>query len=110
MCLNPANAGLKKPRRVVGLINAYFIAMAVASLIEREVRRNMTRERIKELCLLPEDRMTSTPTAPRILELFKNVSWYEFQRGDEVIRFPIKLSDVQAKLISLLGVPKELYS
>ena len=101
---------LKKPRRVIGLIHAYFIAIAVASLLEREVRRNMAKVGIQELCLLPEDRMTSTPTAPRILELFKNISWYEFQRGDEMIRFPIKLSILQSQLISLLGVPKELYS
>ncbi len=100
---------LKKPQRAAGLIHAYFIALAVASLIEREVRTGMRRERIKSLPLLPEGRPTATPTCPRILEAFSDVTWYEFQRGDEQVAFPIALSNLQKSLLKLLGVPSEDY-
>lgn len=100
---------LKKPRRAAGLIHAYFIALAVASLIEREVRTGMRRFEIKSLPLLPEDRPTATPTCPRILDAFRDVKWHEVEHGDEVIAFPIELSRLQRTLLQLLGVPLEVY-
>lgn len=107
--LEVAPVYIKKPRRCAGLVHAYYVGLAVASLIERAVRQGMLRKRIKELPLLPEGRMTSTPTCARILEAFKGVSWHEFRRNDEVIRFPLKLSATQKLLLELLEVPVELY-
>lgn len=100
---------LKKPWRAAGLIHAYFITLAVGSLIERQVRRGMEREKIKSLPLLPEGRPTKTPTCPRILEAFGDVSWYEVRPGEEVIQFPIELTDLQKTLLRFLGVPPEVY-
>ena len=107
--LEVAPVYIKKARRCAGLVHAYYVGLAVASLIERAVRQGMLRKRIKELPLLPEGRMTSTPTCARILEAFKGVSWHEFRRNDEVIRFPLKLSATQKLLLELLEVPVELY-
>jgi transposase len=101
---------LKKPQRVAGLLHAYFIALAVAALIERQVRKGMLTRGIKELPLLPEGRMTATPTAARILEAFTNVSWYEFERGEETVAFPIKLTPLQTQLLELLEVPRSVYA
>ncbi len=100
---------LKKPRRAAGLIHAYFVALAVASLIEREVRAGMRREKLTTLPLLPEDRPTATPTCPRILDAFRDVKWHEVEREDEVIAFPIELSKLQRTLLQLLAVPAEVY-
>ena len=100
---------LKKPLRAVGLIHAYFVTLALASLIEREVRRGMKRQGIKSLPLLPEGRPTSTPTCQRILEAFSDVSWYEYQRREDVVAFPIELTDLQRTLLRLLDVPLEVY-
>ena len=100
---------LQKPRRAAGLLHAYFIALAVASLIEREVRNGMERRDIEALNLLPEHRSTSTPTWPRILEAFRDVRWYEVEHKGEVIAFPIELTQLQRTLLELLNVPLELY-
>jgi transposase len=83
--LEIAPAYLKKPRRVVGLIHAYFIALALVSLIERQVRLAMQQRRIASLPLLPEERATETPRAARILEAFTHVCWYEFERDGEYV-------------------------
>lgn len=101
---------LKKPQRVAGLMHAYFIALAVAALIERQVRKGMLLQGIEELPLLPEGRMTATPTTARILEAFSDVTWHEFERGSEVVAFPIKLTSLQHQLLNLLEVPKTSYS
>lgn len=101
---------LKKPRRVAGLIHAYFIAIAASSLIERQVRKSMVKEKISELPLLPEGRVTKTPTAMRILEAFSDLCWYEFEGEKEKAVFPIKLSALQKQLLRLLGLPENFYN
>lgn len=108
--LEVASVYLKKPLRCVGLIHAYYVALATSSLIERSLRQAMAREGIKELPLFPEGRPTATPTCARILEAFKGVSWYEVRRGEEVICFPLKLTALQKLLLRLLEVPEVLYS
>jgi transposase len=100
---------LKKPRRVAGLIHAYFIALALVSLIERQVRLAMQKRRIQSLPLLPEGRDTETPTAARILEAFTDVAWYQFERDGETVAFPITLSPLQTQLLELLEVPRAAY-
>lgn len=100
---------LKKPLRAAALVHAYFFALAAASLIEREVRRAMTKEKIEALPLLPEGRETKTPTCPRILETFSGLGWQEFMRGEEVIAFPINLTPLQKQMMVLLKVPPEIY-
>jgi len=107
--LEVAPVYLKKALRCAGLVHAYFVALAVASLMERSVRQGMMRHNIKSLPLLPEGRSTATPTCPRILEAFRAVSWHEFKRGEEILRFPIKLSSLQKQLLKLLDVPEGLY-
>ncbi|MBI4368846.1 MAG: IS1634 family transposase [Elusimicrobia bacterium] len=107
--LEVAPVYLKKPLRCAGLVHAYFVALAVSSLIERAVRRGMERHKIKSLPLYPEGRPTETPTCIRILEAFNGVCWHEFRQGKETIRFPIKLNALQRLLLKLLEVPAELY-
>lgn len=101
---------LKKPKRVAGLIHAYFIAIAASSLIERQVRKSMVEANISELPLLPEGRVTKTPTAMRILEAFSDLCWYEFEGKKEQAVFPIKLSALQKQLLHLLGLPENFYN
>lgn len=108
--LEVAPVYLKKPLRCAGLVHAYFVALAVSSLIERSVRHEMRRQKIKSLPLFPEERSTSTPTCARILEAFRGVQWHEFRRGPETVSFPLKLSALQKLLLQLLKVPQELYS
>lgn len=108
--LEVAPVYLKKPLRCAGLVHAYYVALAVAALIERAVRQGMAREKIEDLPLFPEGRPTATPTCPRILEAFRSVSWHEFRRGEELLHFPIELTALQKLLLKLLEVPRELYA
>jgi len=38
------------------------------------------------------------------LEMFSGVCWYEFERGDEMVTFPIELTPLQRELLELLEV------
>ena len=107
--LEVAPVYLKRPQRIVGLVHAHFLAMVLEALIERTVRLSMVREGIESLPILPEGRLTKTPTAPRILEKFTGASWYEFERGDETVTFPIELTSLQKQLLHLLGMDPRAY-
>lgn len=108
--LRVAPVFLKKPIRAAGMIHAYFIAIALSSLIERTVRLNMKKKDIETLPLFPEERETRTPTAPRILEAFSELAWVEFEQAGDLVTFPLQLNATQKLLLSLLEVPKEVYA
>ena len=101
---------LKKPHRAAGLLHATFLAMTLDALIERTLRQGMQRAGIETLPILPEGRPTKTPTTARLLEMFSDVCWYEFQRGGETITFPISLSPLQKQLLRLLAIDPSAYA
>jgi transposase len=108
--LEVAPVYVKKPQRAVGLIHAVFLAMMLDALIERTARLNMVRDGIESLAILPEGRATRTPTTARILELFSDVCWYEFERGGETVTFPVELSPLQTQLLRLLDMEPSTYA
>jgi len=107
--LRVAPVFIKKPARVAGMLHVYFIAIALTSLIERTVRKNMQLKAIKNLPLLPEKRPAGAPTSARILEPFTGLTWFEFQQMENIVTFPLRLDKLQKDLLSLLEVPLEVY-
>ena len=101
---------LKKPRRAAGLVHAAFLAMMLDALIERALRKGMARQGLKTLPILPEGRPTKTPTTARLLEMFSGVCWYEFERADDIVTFPIELTPLQRQLLKLLEVDPSVYA
>ncbi len=108
--LEVAPVYIKKPMRAVGLVHVVFLTMTLDALIERTVRLSMIREGIEAIPILPEGRETRTPTTARILEMFSNVCWYEFERGGETVTFPIQLSSLQKLLLQLLDMDPSAYT
>lgn len=108
--LEVAPVYLKKPKRAAALLHAYFVALMIDALIERRLRTAMAAAGLSELPLLPEGRGTKTPTTPRILETFSAITWHEFERGEDLVTFPVQLTALQQELLRLLGVGKEIYS
>jgi transposase len=100
---------LKSPPRIVGLVHVYFLALMVAALIEREIRRAMERQRIDVLPIYQEERECRAPTTPRLLDFFSQVEWFRHVGKDGSTVFPVRLSATQAKILSLLGVPRKAY-
>jgi len=108
--LEVAPVYLKNPMRAVGLVHAVFLAMTLDALIERTLRLGMIRHGLQALPILPEGRSTKTPTTARLLEIFSDVCWYEFERGGETVTFPIELSPLQKQLLRLLDMHPSAYT
>lgn len=100
---------LKTPHRVVGLIHVHFLALMVAALIEREIRRAMAKHNIEELPIYPEARLCKAPTTPRILDFFSQVEWFRHIAKEGSAVFPVRLSSLQAEILRMLEVPRESY-
>ena len=100
-----APAWLKSVARLEAMLFLYFIALLVQSLLEREVRRNMTEQGIDELPLYPEERACKAPTTERILDLFEPLQrhrLYENERLRET--FEPELSAIHRQILRLMRI------
>ena len=100
---------LKKDERVVAYLHMHVMALMVATLIERQIRRAMKNLSIDALPLYPEDRPCPSPTMFDIARVFRGVERYEVVDGDRITVFPAQLNPLQTQLLELLDVPISLY-
>jgi len=97
---------LKNPGRIEALFTLYFLGLLVQALIEREFRTAMRRARIAELPLYPEERRCKRPTTEQVLRLFSHAERHVLlQNGQPVQVFHPELTDLQKRVLTLLGVP-----
>jgi transposase len=100
---------LKKDERVVAYLHLHVMALMVATLIERQLRRAMRQHSIAALPLYPEDRPCRFPTMFDIVRVFRGLERYEVVDGEPVTLFPASLNPLQRQLLQLLEVPSSLY-
>jgi len=100
---------LKKAERVVALLHVHVMALTVASLIERQLRRAMKRHKLASLPIYPGALSCKYPTMFDIARLFHGVERYEVHFNDEVMVFPVDLTKEQRQVLNLLNVPQSLY-
>ena len=102
---------LKNEGRIEALFTLYFLALLVQALIERELRLAMTREKIDELPLYPEQRQCAHPTTEQVLQLFSLAQRHRLttQDGQAVQLFDVELTELQRQLLALLGVPPQAF-
>jgi transposase len=101
---------LKNEGRIEALFFLYFLAMLVQGLIEREIRKTMEMEGIKDLPLYPEDRPNCRPSAEQIFRLFSLMERHSLYEGDTVIQtFEPETTDLQKTVLRLLSVSPDAY-
>jgi hypothetical protein len=102
---------LHDPARIEGLMTCHFIALLVHALIELEIRRAMAARGLKKIPLYPEQRACTSPSAIRIFEIFDGLARRHLidTTGQVVQTFPPELTELQAVLLDLLGVPDGCY-
>jgi transposase len=101
---------LKNVSRIQGLLAAYFFALLVQTLLERELRQAMERAGEKSLPLYPEGRSCSRPTTHRLIEVFSSIQRHEVRVGDGEPQVMVtKLTKTQRTIIRLLGLDPRTY-
>ena len=89
---------------------AFFIALMIQALIERQVRNQMADRKIPAIALYPEDHDASHPTTAKIMGIFADVSTYTLSSSSkEVTEYPDDLTAVQKMILDFLGIPQTVY-
>ena len=102
---------LKKNTRIEALMFICFISQLVAALMERAIRQNMARRRIKAIPILPEGRDSKTPSYAQVLDTFAARTKDELYENDQLIRtFIDPLTDIQKTVLDLLNLEAAVYS
>lgn len=102
---------LKNEGRIEALFTLYFLGLTVQGLIERELRRTMIREGVSELPLYPEARVCTHPTTEQVLRLFSLAQRHVLlRRGRSVQAFEAELTELQKRVLKLLGVSARAYT
>ena len=101
---------LKNVSRIQGLMAAYFFALLVQTLLERELRQAMARAGEATLPLYPEDRPCARPTTHRLIEVFSSIQRHEVRVGDGELQVMVtKLTKTQRSIIRLLDLDPRTY-
>ena len=101
---------LKNVSRIQGLLAAYFFALLVQTLLERELRQAMARAGETTLPLYPEARPCARPTTHRLIEVFSPIQRHEVRVGDGESQVMVtKLTKTQRSIIRLLGLDPRTY-
>jgi transposase len=102
---------LKKPSRVLSLVDIIVLSLVVATLIERDSRKGMRRNKIESLPVYPEQRECKYPTMQSVIRVFSDVEKYELRDkdGKETEYFPPALSALQNQILDLMGVPQSIF-
>jgi len=100
----------KKLERIEATMFAFFIALMIQALIERQVRNQMADRNIPAIALYPEDRDASHPTTAKIMGIFDDISTYKLTfSGHETKDFRDDLTEVQRTILSFLNISEETY-
>jgi transposase len=101
---------LKNVSRIQGLLAAYFFALLVQTLLERELRQAMARAGEASLPLYPEGRACARPTTHRLIEVFASIQRHEIRIGDGEPQVMVtKLTKTQRAIVRLLGLAPRTY-
>lgn len=96
---------LKNPGRIAGLMCVLVWALMVLALMERQVRRNLKSKPLYGL--YPENRPSPAPTGPALLDCFSTLCVVIVKLRGAVTRRLAQPSDIQQKLLRLLGIPPD---
>ena len=101
---------LKNVSRIQGLLAAYFFALLVQTLLERELRQAMARAGEGTLPLYPEARPCARPTTHRLIAVFSSIQRHEVRVGEGEPQVMVtKLTTTQRSIIRLLGLDPRTY-
>jgi len=101
---------LKNVSRIQGLLAAYFFALLIQTLLERELRGAMSRAEVATLALYPEGRACARPTIHRLIEVFSSIQRHEVQpSGGEAQVLVTELTETQRSVVRLLGLDPRTY-
>jgi transposase len=103
---------LQSDERATGLVRLLSIGLRILTLIEHRARKRLAdlKEKLPGLYAGNPKRTTDRPTAEAMLQAFKGIYLSVVTLGDQVLYHVTPISDVQAKILSLLDFSLDIYT
>jgi transposase len=103
---------VKRDDQVVGLTNLLSLAVRFLTLIEFVVRRKLKQYQEKLVGLIDNNpkKGIDNPTTERLLKMFDNITLTIIQLPGQTIRHLPALTDVQTRILELLGLSAAIYT
>jgi transposase len=103
---------LQSDARATGLIRLLSIGLRMLTLFEYQVRQRLaeTNDTLAGLYAGNPKRTTERPTAEAMLQVFKGIHLSVVSIGEQVLSHITPLSEVQQKILSLLGFSSDIYT
>ena len=103
---------LRSDRRICGLLRILVIALRALTLLEFVARRQLATQPapLPGLYAGNPKRATPQPTAERLLRAFDDLTWYQVTDGQTTWQQVTPLSDLQRRILQLLGIPEAVYT
>jgi transposase len=94
-----------------GLVRLLSLALRVLTVVEHVVRRQLqvSGETLSGLYAGNPKRQTARPTTERLLKAFRGITLTVVQLPEQVIRHVTPLSELQRRILVLLGLPVSIY-
>ena len=110
LSLNPLF--VQRDDQVAGLTHLLSLAVRLLTLIEFVVRRNLKRNQEKLTGLIENNpkKGIDNPTTERLLKQFDNIYLTIVHLPDQVIRHVTPLTDLQVRILELLGLSVDCYA
>lgn len=107
---NAAPLLFKKIERIEANMFAFFIALVLQALLERDIRSKMNAAQIDNLYIYPEDRECKRPTTSIIFDRFSQLSRYVVKgKNTPEAQFQDQLSPAQIEILSVLEIAENDY-
>jgi transposase len=103
---------LRSDQRICGLLRILVIALRALTLLEFVARRQLAQQTaaLRSLYAGNPQRATQQPTAERLLRAFDDITWYQVSDGQTTWQQVTPLSDLQRRILDLLGIPEAVYT
>lgn len=103
---------LEKDDHATGLVRLLSLGLRILSLLEYSVRKALAlhNETLAGLYAGNPKRITNSPTAEKLLSAFKDITLTAIHHQDSVVYFLNPLSELQSRILHLLGFDDSLYT
>ena len=107
---NGAPLLFKKIERVEAIMFIFFLCLILQAAIEREVRKQMKKEDLKNIAVYPEHRLAYHPTTAKIFDRFAELSTYQLSENGCVLEeYRDQLEQVHMQILNLLHINVEQF-
>lgn len=102
---------VQRDEHVTGMVRLLTLALRVLTLVEHVVRKRLRAagEALAGLYAGNPKRETTRPTTERLLKAFRGINLSVVELPDQMIRHVTPLSELQRRILSLLGLSTSIY-